>query len=80
MPRTRIVDRSPGYLRAEARSLVFRFVDDLELHLDEGGGVVHYRSASRVGSSDLGVNRRRVATLAAMLATAGLIRAPGGDG
>lgn len=63
MPRTRIVERTDLYLRAEATSRIFRFVDDLELAADEAAGVVHVRSASRVGRSDLGVNRRRVEEL-----------------
>jgi uncharacterized protein (DUF1499 family) len=60
MPRSRIVAEGPGYLRAEFRSLIFRFVDDLDAVVDEPAGVIHVRSAARVGSSDLGVNRRRV--------------------
>ena len=63
MPRARVVERSDGYLRAEFTSQVFRFVDDLELLADEVAGVVHVRSASRVGHSDLGANRRRVEEL-----------------
>jgi len=38
-------------------------VDDLELLADEEGGVVHVRSASRLGWSDLGANRHRVEAL-----------------
>jgi len=49
-----------GYLHAEARSLVFRFVDDIEFLLDADKRVIHVRSASRTGHSDFGVNRRRV--------------------
>ena len=60
MPRTRIVAEGPGFLRAEFTSLIFRFVDDVEFVVEESAGVIHVRSASRVGSSDLGVNRRRV--------------------
>jgi uncharacterized protein (DUF1499 family) len=60
MPRARVVESAEGYLRAEFRSLLFGFVDDLELAADPAAGVVHVRSASRVGASDLGVNRRRV--------------------
>jgi uncharacterized protein (DUF1499 family) len=37
-----------------------RFVDDVEFLLDEGKSVIHVRSASRVGHSDLGVNRKRI--------------------
>jgi uncharacterized protein (DUF1499 family) len=59
-PRTRIVEEQPGYLRAEARSRVFRFVDDVEVLVDSSAKLVRFRSASRVGRSDLGVNRARM--------------------
>lgn len=55
-----VVDESSGYLRAEFSSTLFRFVDDLELRLDRRDGVIHIRSASRVGHSDFGANRKRV--------------------
>lgn len=58
--RTRIVDRQEMYLHAEASSLIFRFVDDVEFLLDSEAGVIHVRSAARSGYSDIGVNRRRV--------------------
>lgn len=58
LPRTTIVEERSDYLRAECRSLIFRFVDDLEFLLD--GDAIQVRSASRAGHSDLGVNRRRV--------------------
>jgi uncharacterized protein (DUF1499 family) len=64
-PRTTIVSEEPGVLHAEVHSALFRFVDDLHLALDEQAGVVHVRSASRVGRSDFGVNRRRVEALRA---------------
>lgn len=60
MKRVAIVDESPTYLRAEFRSALFRFVDDAEFLIDDSRKVIHVRSASRVGYSDLGVNRRRV--------------------
>ncbi len=63
MPRTTVVDTGDGYLRAEATSLIFRYVDDLEILIDAGGGKIHLRSASRTGYSDLGVNRKRVRAL-----------------
>ncbi|MGB5260704.1 MAG: DUF1499 domain-containing protein [Gammaproteobacteria bacterium] len=59
-PRTKIVREEGGYLHAEARSFLFRFVDDVEFMLDTDNRVIHVRSASRSGYSDLGVNRRRV--------------------
>jgi uncharacterized protein (DUF1499 family) len=60
MPRTRIVNDRNSYLHAEATSLVFGFINDLEFLVDEDEQVIHVRSASRVGHSDLGVNRDRV--------------------
>jgi uncharacterized protein (DUF1499 family) len=60
MPRARIVSETTVYLHAEFTSALFRFVDDVEFLIDEPGGTVHVRSASRIGSSDLGVNRKRV--------------------
>ena len=74
MPRTRIVRSEAGYLHAECRSAILGFVDDLELQLDAAGGVIGVRSASRLGWSDMGVNRRRVESLRAELAQAGVIR------
>jgi uncharacterized protein (DUF1499 family) len=60
MPRMRIVEARDGYLRAEAASRLFGFVDDLEFYFDAPTAQVHVRSASRIGYSDLGVNRARV--------------------
>jgi uncharacterized protein (DUF1499 family) len=58
--RLRIVEDTGSYLHAEARSLIFRFVDDIEFVIDPGASVIQVRSASRTGYSDFGVNRRRV--------------------
>ena len=52
-----------NYLAATFSSALFGFVDDLEVRIDEQSGVIHLRSASRVGSSDLGVNRKRIEML-----------------
>ena len=60
MPRTVVVDASDSYIHAEATSLIFRYVDDLEILIDADANKIHFRSASRAGYSDLGVNRRRV--------------------
>ncbi len=52
-----------GSIHAESTTLVFRFVDDVRVHigLDENGQTrVDIRSASRKGSGDLGRNRRTV--------------------
>jgi uncharacterized protein (DUF1499 family) len=63
MPRTRIVTQDGAYVHAECRTLIFGFVDDLELYLDDGAKVIQVRSASRLGQSDFGVNRRRIELL-----------------
>jgi uncharacterized protein (DUF1499 family) len=58
--RSRLVVDKPNYLRYEVTSLIFRFVDDVEFMIDPETRLVHFRSASRVGHSDLGANRRRM--------------------
>jgi uncharacterized protein (DUF1499 family) len=55
-----VVARTESYLHAEFTSLFFRFVDDVEFLVDDAAKVIHVRSASRLGRSDLGVNRKRV--------------------
>lgn len=69
-PRVRIVTEMDNYLHAEFTSLLFRFVDDVEF-LIEPGGTIHFRSASRAGRSDLGVNRARMEAIRRAFATAG---------
>ena len=60
LPRSRIVTVHSGYVHAEFRSLLLGFVDDVEFFIDESEKLIHFRSASRVGQSDLGVNRQRM--------------------
>lgn len=60
LSRTRVVSRDGNYLHAEFTTRLLRFTDDVEFLLDESAGVIHVRSASRVGHSDFGTNRRRV--------------------
>ncbi|HBI41798.1 MAG TPA: DUF1499 domain-containing protein [Planctomycetales bacterium] len=59
-PRTTIIRADGDYLHAECASLLFRFVDDVEFWVDRVAKVIHFRSASRAGRSDLGVNRKRM--------------------
>lgn len=63
--RTEIVTAEELYLHATETSALFRFVDDVELSLDEAAREIHFRSASRTGYSDLGVNRRRMEAIRA---------------
>lgn len=60
MPGSRLVSSQDNYLHAEFRSRVFGFVDDLELLVEEDRARISVRSASRIGYSDLGTNRKRV--------------------
>jgi uncharacterized protein (DUF1499 family) len=58
--RVTIVAEQGDYLHIEIRSLLFRFVDDVEFSLAADAGLINVRSASRVGYSDFGVNRKHV--------------------
>jgi uncharacterized protein (DUF1499 family) len=70
MPRTQVVSAEGNYLHAEARSFLFRFVDDVEFLVDPEQKLIHFRSASRVGYSDLGANRARMERFRKLLAGA----------
>jgi len=63
MERAKIVSTTPTYLHVEFRSAIFGFVDDVEFVLDDAARVIHFRSASRTGWYDFGVNRRRMAQI-----------------
>jgi uncharacterized protein (DUF1499 family) len=63
MPGATVVEARDDYLRAEFRTRWMGYVDDLELLPDASAGVVHVRSASRLGRRDFGVNRQRVEAL-----------------
>jgi creatinine amidohydrolase len=60
-----VITEEPGYLYAEFETRWLRFVDDVEFLLDAPAGVIHVRSASRLGRKDLGVNRKRIEELRA---------------
>jgi len=69
-PRTRIVAMTSDYLYAEYTSALLGFVDDVEFYLPAGAQIIHVRSASRLGYSDLGANRKRIEDVRARLAAA----------
>jgi uncharacterized protein (DUF1499 family) len=58
--RVTVVKQEGPYLYAEFKSKTLGFVDDVELLVAEKEGVIHVRSASRLGRRDFGVNRARV--------------------
>lgn len=63
LPRTLIITETANYLHAECTSAIMGYVDDLELHLRDEENIIAVRSASRLGSSDFGVNRRRIESI-----------------
>jgi uncharacterized protein (DUF1499 family) len=63
MSRTRLAEQRDNYMRVEFRSLLFRFVDDVEFMLDASNSIVHIRSAARTGHYDFGVNRKRLVAI-----------------
>jgi uncharacterized protein (DUF1499 family) len=73
MPRWIIVTATDNYIHVECKSRIFRFIDDLELYFNSSNGIISIRSASRIGYSDFGANRRRVELLRRELRTKQII-------
>ena len=73
LPRTQIIHVTADYLHAECRSALLGFVDDLELHHRSDERIIAIRSASRLGTYDFGVNRKRIENLQTMLIDRGII-------
>ncbi|MCG8606630.1 DUF1499 domain-containing protein [bacterium] len=61
---TRVVTENANYIHVEFTVPILGFVDDVEFYFDETEHTIHMRSASRTGYWDLGVNRRRLETVA----------------
>jgi uncharacterized protein (DUF1499 family) len=59
----KIQEEHDGYLWTTFTTRLFRFVDDVEFRMVSADRMIHVRSGSRVGYSDLGVNRKRVEKL-----------------
>jgi uncharacterized protein (DUF1499 family) len=70
MDRAEIVKHTTDYIHAEFKSLMWGFIDDVELYFDQANQVVHFRSASRIGRGDMGVNRDRMRDLSERFAKA----------
>lgn len=65
IPRGQIIYRSPDRLDVTYQSQLFGFKDDVSFHIDPRRGVIDVKSTSRVGYSDLGVNRKRLEAIRA---------------
>ena len=68
-----ITHETHNTLHAEATSLLFRFVDDIDAILDADAELIHIRSASRTGHHDFGINRKRIEALRLQLKKANVI-------
>lgn len=66
---TKIVEKRGDYLYAQFTTKWLRFVDDVEFWASPTDGVIHVRSASRLGRKDFGVNRARIEAIRARLAS-----------
>ena len=62
-PRAEVREASGTYVHAVYRTPLLRFKDDVEFRLDAEAKRIHVRSASRLGYSDLGANRRRIESI-----------------
>ena len=60
---SKVITTKENYIRAEFTSKIFGFVDDVEFyfpHTKSKKTTIHIRSASRIGYSDLGANKKRI--------------------
>ena len=64
LPRFELIDETKDYLHFTAKTRIGNFIDDVEFRLDPTTKKIHFRSASRVGYSDLGANKRRMKKIA----------------
>lgn len=76
MPRTRIVTVEDDYIYAEFRTALMGYVDDVEFYLDAENGLIHFRSASRLGMGDMGANRSRMNEISETLRSRLMTSAP----
>jgi len=63
LKRTKVITQTQDYIHVEFRTATFRFVDDVEFYFDDSNKIIHFKSASRVGYSDMGVNRKRMVNI-----------------
>lgn len=66
-PEATLITEKEYYLHYEFTSFIFRFVDDVEFLIDADQQQIDFRSASRVGHSDLGANAKRMRKITSLL-------------
>ncbi len=57
---TKVITQKPDYIHAENQSPVMKYIDDIEIYFNDRRKEIHIKSASRIGYSDMGMNRKRV--------------------
>ncbi len=67
LPRTKIIYNDESYIKAEAKTKLMRFIDDIEIKALPEKSILQIRSESRWGVSDLGVNKKRIDYLSIVL-------------
>jgi uncharacterized protein (DUF1499 family) len=63
MDRSKIVQNHERFIYAVFTSKFFRFKDDLYIYFDTDKQLIHFKSQSRLGHSDLGVNKKRILSI-----------------
>jgi uncharacterized protein (DUF1499 family) len=64
---TQIISETDNYIYAQATSRLMGFVDDVEFYFNPETKLIEVRSASRIGESDLGINRQRIEKLRSVI-------------
>ncbi|HSU79089.1 MAG TPA: DUF1499 domain-containing protein [Candidatus Angelobacter sp.] len=65
LPKLSVVKDEGAYLHAEAQTMIFEYTQDVEFLFDEATRELHFKSASRVGYTDFGSNKRRMQAVVA---------------
>lgn len=61
-----IIKEEANYLYVVFTTGTMQYKDDAEFYFDDASQLIHFRSASRVGKSDMGLNKKRYETLSNM--------------
>ena len=62
-----VTSTSPNRVEAVFVTSLLKFTDDVVFGLDADAKMLHFKSASRIGHSDLGANRKRMESILALL-------------
>lgn len=55
----KIITNEKNYIHVVFSTKIMKYKDDVEFFFDESSKIIEFRSASRIGKSDLGMNRKR---------------------